>query len=553
MDEVFQQFEEETAFSPEIADEYHRRGLWGDMSCVDYLDYHAEQRGDESAVVDDDRTLTWNQIRDEATRVAAGLRERGVDPGDPVAYQLPHVAEWHVARLGIGKAGAIAVPLIPRFREQEMTHVISTVEATAYIGPAEYRDYEHVDIVADLREEVDALEHVFSVGGDHPAATPYEELVDTDTTGFSPESIDPDYPDTLNTTSGTTGTPKVYYLQQNGRLTMAKDMIGRFSMTSYDETLVLAPIQQATGELLSYYTLLVSGGTVLITQASDPGDQWAAIDEYDPSFVAAIPTQMTKMMNADETDEHTLESVRVFLNAGAPLPGSTARFFEDKGTITGNFYGASEGGLPQAVCPMDAEEVRFTTVGKPVQSMETKVIDHDDEELANGEVGEVIWRGGNQGFGYYDDPETTAKVFDIGGPWEGWFHSGDAGRIDDQGNLSIEGRMDDMIIRGGQNIYPQEIEDALMKHPAVEEAAIVGMPDPEYGQRACAYVVPAGGTEPSLEDLVEHLDDDGFAKFKWPERLELIDELPRSPGGKIQKTDLEEDIRARLEEERKLG
>jgi acyl-coenzyme A synthetase/AMP-(fatty) acid ligase len=549
MTEFFDLFEKESLYSQEFVKENYRRGYWSRMGDGDYLDWHAEEHGNRIALIDDRQEYTWAELREQANKVAAGLQNRGIEKGDRICYQVPDRAEWLIARLGILSAGAIAVNMIPRFREQEISHLLNKTNAKAYIGPASYKDDDHIEIVRELEPDLDSLEHIFAVDGQTDGTvTAFDDLLETNISGFSPERVDPDYPVTLATTSGTTGMPKPHYMQQNTRLTMAEEVLERYSVTEYDDIMVLAPIQQGTGELWAYHIPLVSGATIRLTQMSTPEDQWEAIDDHEPSFICAIPTQMTKMMNATGADDYSLSFVRVLVNGGAPLPEETARYFESKGTVSGNFYGASDGGLPTAVCPMDSEEERFQSVGKPLRSMSLKIIDGNGEEVELGTVGEVIYRGGNQTLGYYKDRERTEQTFDIGGTWEGWFHSGDAGVLDEHGNLEIVGRMDDMILRGGQNIYPAEVEDALIRHPDVEEIAIVPMPDPEYGERACAYVVTSND-DLTLDDLVSFLDDEGFAKFMWPERLERVDDLPRSPGGKIDKAELKSDIEQKVSEE----
>jgi acyl-coenzyme A synthetase/AMP-(fatty) acid ligase len=186
-------------------------------------------------------------------------------------------------------------------------------------------------------------------------------------------------------------------------------------------------------------------------------------------------------------------------------------------------------------------------------AMQVEVIDESGEPVSAGEVGEVIMRGGGCCFGYFDDRDRTEDVFDVGGQWDGWFHSNDAGTIDEEGNLTIVGRLDDMIVRGGQNIYPAEIEDVLMEHDAIAEAAVIGMPDPELGERVAAYVVAESSSTVDKQTVVDWFDAKGLSKFKWPERLETVERLPKSPGGKIQKTDLRDDIEDKLRTEGKLS
>lgn len=544
-EDIFQQFKEETAFDEDVAAKYHRLGYWGDMSCSEFLAHNAEEHADRTAVSTDEGSLTWAELDDRASAIAAGLQDRGVQKGQRVAFRLPHSIEWFTMRLGASRAGAISVPLYPRFQEREVRHVIESTEPTVYIGVSD-EERSQVDVAAEYQEKT-ALTDVFALGGGLDDAEPLANLPgDGDP---EPARIDPDYPDALSLSSGTTGLPKIYYLVQNTYLTGGKDLRGRYCVTDYDDVLALTPIQQAFGHMVGLYLPLVTGATMHFTTKSDPEDQWDLFQDVEPTFAVAIPTQTTKIINAAEDRPGDLLFVRTFINGGAPLPQDIARRVEERGPIVVNDYGSGDGGLSNAGCPTDPQETRYSTVGTSQASMKTLVVDEDGDEVDTGESGEVIMTGGGCGFGYFDDQERTDRVYDIGGPREGWFHTNDAGVIDERGNLSVVGRMDDMILRGGQNVYPTEIEDALMELDSINEAAIVGMPDPELGERVCSFVVPSGADAPPLDDVTGALKEQGFATFKLPERLEVVDDLPRSPGGKIKKTDLREDVEAKLHAE----
>jgi cyclohexanecarboxylate-CoA ligase len=545
--EFFDRFERESRYDAALVDEFHRHGYWSDLTYRDYLSLHAERRGDEPAVSDDHRTLTWQELHDETRRLAAGLQASGVSLGDRVAFQLGDRVEWFVARLAIPWAGGIAVPLSPRFRRAELAHVLETTAATTYVGMAAYGDYEHLDTALDLAGEFDHLETLVGLGTPLPAGVQaFEDLLDTDPGDLDPERISADLPDGLNTTSGTTGLPKLYYAVQNSRLQMGRDTVARFAITPFDDLVVFAPIQLSFGIQMAFDTLLVSGASVVVSDRTAPTDLWDVLLDAAPNFVAAVPTQWTKMANEAPADLD-LSSVQGALHAGAPMPTATEAFLERHGARTASIYGASEGGMATAVRLTDPSDVRYNHAGKPALSMETRVVS-DGEPCPPGEVGEVRWRGAGRGFGYFGDAERTAEVFGVGGPWEDWFHSGDAGVLDEHGNLRIVGRIDNMIIRGGQNVYPPVVEDELIRHEGVADVAVVGMPDPEYGERVCAYVVPATDEPPSLSDLTARLDAAGLAKYVWPERVEVVEELPRSSSGKIQRGRLEADIRERLED-----
>lgn len=545
-DGLFERFEAETTYSREVVREYHRRGFWGQMSLGDYLDLHADERADDVAAIDDDTSVTWGELRDRADAIAAGLMELGLDVGSRIAVQLPDGIEWIALRLGIARAGGISVPVYPRFGRQEIEHVVETVEPFVYVCSDDSEHGSVADSVVEIRESVDALKHVFTVDESVEGARPLDVLRGS-TEGFSPERIDPDRPDLLALSSGTTGSPKIYYVVQNTYLSTAKDVMGRCSVSEYDTVMTLAPVQQAFGHIVSIYLSLASGATISITATNDPEEQWRRIAADEPAFVGAIPTQTAKLMNSEVAEAHTLEFVRSWVNGGAPLPTEVAEWAEEKGATIVNGYGAGDGGWATTARPMDPRRTRIQTVGPRHPAMRVDVVDDDGDPLPTGEVGEVIMLGGGCCFGYFEDRERTEEVFDVGGPRDGWFHSRDAGSIDEQGNLTIVGRLDDMILRGGQNVYPAEIEDVLMELEGVAEAAVIGVPDPELGERVGAYIVEASGSTVTHDEIVTWFDSRGLAKFKWPECVETVDELPRSPGGKIKKSALREDVEDREE------
>ena len=542
----FDRYKAESRYNEKQVAEYHRHGYWNDLTYRDYLSLHVERRGDQPVVLDDHRKLTWNELYDETRRLAAGLQERGIQEGDRVVFQVSDRAEWFVTRLAVPWTGAVAVTLSPRFRREEIEHIITETTATAYLGMADYGDYNHLDIVRDIAADAPSLDHIIGIGEGLPSdVTPMKRILGADANTLDEDRISPDLPDGLNTTSGTTGLPKLYYAVQNSRLQMGRDTVARFSITPYDDLVVFAPIQLSFGIQMAFDSVVVSGATVRVTDRTDPTVLWNIIREGDPNFIAAVPTQWAKMVN-EMPDDIDFSSVQGILHAGSPMPENTESTLEEQGAQTGSIYGASEGGMATAVRLLDPKGVRYNHAGKPALSMEIKVVS-GDMACPPGEAGEVIWRGAGLGLGYYSDPERTAEVFDEGGPWEGWFHSGDAGRIDENGNLRIVGRIDNMIIRGGQNVYPPIIEDKLMMHDHVAEVAVVGMPDPEYGERVCAYVVSSGNDTPSLSELITTIEAGGLAKYMWPERLELVNDLPRSSSGKIQRAKLEENIKEKVD------
>lgn len=551
MSNYYDKFKEESLFDEFDRDQLHRLCAWGEMSIGDHMEYRAEKHGDKLAVRDDERELTWTEMAARADSVAASLQELGIEEGDRVCLQLSNVVEWYVARLGIFRAGGVTATLMPRYRRQEIEHLVSRETPTAYIGPSDYRDYDHVSTMLDLRETVDSLEHVIATGDAVPSdATSFSELTGTSTSDFSPVGLGPDYPDRLRHTGGTTGMPKPVYWSSNTRRAWVEPICDWFGITPYDRILGLAPFPHGISLPLAFTGILLTGATSYITDPGhSPETYWELIAEYEPTVITAAPTQLNKMKSVADEVEVPLDSVRLISFSGEPMPTDTTDFFENHGPTVVSYYGVTEGGGAFVVQPGERDSVRRNTAGKPMPFVEMKVVDEDANSLPTGEVGELIYSGPNLAFGFYDAPEKTREDYEIENG-KVWIETGDAASIDEDGNVRLKGRVDDMILRGGQNIFPAPIEDHISEIDGVTEVAIVGMPDPEYGQRACAFVV--GDTELTLEGMTDYLDGTGLAKYKWPERLEHIDEMPKTAANKIDTMALREQIESTLREEGKL-
>lgn len=549
MVDFFERFERESLFEHIDAERWHRLGVWGETSLGDLLDYQVDRQPETVAVTDDDRSLTWGDLRAAADGFAAGLHERGVERGDRVGLQLPNVVEWYVARLGIFRAGGVTATLLPRYRERELSHVVETVEPTAYVGPTSYGEYAHVDTVLDLRDDVDSLDHVVALGAPTPAgAESFEAVVDTETKGFTPDGIHPDYPDRLRNTGGTTGLPKPMYWSHNMRASWIRPILDWYGITGYDQVMGMAPFPHGISTPWCFTGSLLTGASATLTDPSnDPETLWERLADDRPSVVTAAPTQLNKMRGVEGADDHALKGVKLIVFSGESLPRETATYFEERGPTVVSFYGVTEGGAAFAVHPREPESVRRASAGKPIPFVDGKVVDDDWTALETGEYGELVWSGPNLAYGFYDNPEANEEVYEVDDEGTLWVHSGDVAALDGTGHVDLQGRVDDMILRGGQNVFPPAIEDEIATLDGVEEVAIVGMPDPEYGQRSCAFVVATGPL--SLPDVIAHLDERGLAKYKWPERLEQVDELPKTAARKVDKKVLEERIRDALREE----
>lgn len=546
----FDQFREDAVMYEEFMKRLYHLGLQDDMAVFDHLNKQVEERGSALAVIDDTQSITWADLRHKAMNVAAGLQKLGVKEGDRVAFQVPNCVEWYLARLGISLAGGVSVMLFPKFREKEISYIVKTVEPKVFIGVSPYKDYDNISVVAKLRAALNIPQHIVVLGEQIPEGTiPFEKLVDTSLEDLRVIRMDPKLPDQLATSSGTTGEPKIFYHVQYARKAMPKEMIGRYGITEYDRILNLSPLQMGIGEPFTFWVPLIIGATAIQTQASEPEEQLRVIAKHKPSLVAAVPTQMTKMTNVPGAENLTFEYIRVFANAGAAIPVTTQKFFEDRGTLVASYYGNNETGTCTLTCPADPVHVRAGSAGKQGMFAKVMVVNEKGEEVPRGEVGEVIWRNGGLPFGYYKNRQLTEELLGFGGPRQGWVYSKDGGIMDKAGNLTITGRIDDMILRGGENVFPAEIENELMKYEKIKDVAVIGMPDPVFGERICAYVIPRGNQVVTLSDITQFSDKQGLAKFKWPERLEIVDQFPMTSSAKVRKKDLRKDIEEKLRAE----
>jgi cyclohexanecarboxylate-CoA ligase len=548
----FDQFRSDTVMYDEFIAILDQHGLRDQKAVGDHLMEQVHLRPDRVAVEEDEASITWSELRERSILLAAALRRRGVVTGDRVAFQVSNGINWYVARLGIALAGAVTVLIFPKFRDKEVSHIVTETEAKVYIGDAPSGDYDNVSVVMRLREQQGFPGQIIVVGGHAPAATEsfdslLGEAVNAD--NFEPGRIDPDLPDQLATSSGTTGFPKIFYHVQHARKGLGRVLARRYGVTSEDRVLNLTPMQMGIGEPWAFWIPLLVGAAAIQTAATEPARQLAAIRAKRPTIVAAVPTQLAKMATVADFDPAAFETVRLITNAGAPLPVSVQEVFEEHGVLVVSNYGNNETGTCCVSDPNDPLEVRAGCAGKVAQFAKVRIVDAEGRDVPRGVVGEIIWRSHGLPFAYYRNRALTEKLLGFGGPNPGWVHSSDGGIMDEAGIIRVTGRIDDMILRGGENIFPVEIENELAKFDKIKAVAVIGMPDPIFGERVCAYVVPRESQQPTLADVKAFADSVGLAKFKWPERLEIVADLPLNSSGKVLKASLRSAIEAKLKAE----
>ncbi|MBB5852290.1 AMP-binding protein [Amycolatopsis umgeniensis] len=484
---------------------------------------------DKIAVIDADGELTYAELDDMARRLAAGLARLGIEPGEVVAVQLPNGRLACAADLAIAALGAIALPYPVGRGQREAASLLGRSRAVAVITVTLHGDFACAAGIRNLAAELPDLRAVIAVGTDTPAGcVPIHALLAADARSFRPARPDPNAPARILVTSGSEAEPKMVAYSHNalagGRGTMLAEL---HDVPADMRNLFLVPLATAFGSSGTSVTLATLGGTLLLQPKFDAAATLRLIGRARPTHLLGVATMLRQLASAPELASADLSSLRAVVIGGAVLDEPTARRGREAlGCPVINLYGSADGVSTHTA--LDDPVERVTTAGRPNPGVaEIRVVDEHLEELPIGEVGELIARGPMSPLCYVGAPELDARYRTP----DGWVRTGDLGRIDDEGYLTIVGRRKDVIIRGGMNISPAEVEAVLITHPAIRDVACVPVPDPLFGERLCACV--ASETPLSLDDLTGHLERSGLERRKFPERLVVLPSLPLGPAGKV--------------------
>lgn len=507
-------------------------GWWRDQCLFELVDEWAERTGDKVAVTDGTRELTYVGLREESLRVAQVLRELGVGPGHAVAAQVPSSALIPVLHFAVNRLGAVFVPVPEMWRAAEVEAAVRGSRASVLLVPAG-TDFDHLGMAREIQQTVPTLVHVLALEGGGDTVMGRAAMVRPEPGCFDATRPSPDEVLSVICSSGTTGTPKLSAFSSNDVLTNVSQIADAMGLGRDDVMGGIAPANTgSTGYLYGVVGPLVLGATTHILERWSPVAAADLLDGRGCTAAVAIPTQVVMLMSLDG-DDRDYANLRVLLNGGAALSASTAAVTEDRmGCVVLGVYGASESAFPTCARHDDPVDKRRTTVGRPAPEQELRLVDTQGAEVSTGEPGEVRWRGPNASFGFLNQPDLDRVAWDD----EGYFRSGDLGVVDADGYLRIVGRLKDMILRGGLNVYPAEIEGLLFQIPAVQDVAVVGVPDPRLGEKACAVVVWRPCAEPlGVAELGAFLTAAGLARFKHPEHVVSVDALPRAASAKLDK------------------
>jgi len=538
-------------YTEEQISRYYEQGLWCDYTLFDALEKQVAERGDKVFGTDSTKSYTFRELRDSALRLAAGLVRRGVHAGDRVAVQIPSWTDFFVISAALARIGAIIVPIMPIYRRDEVGYIVETAGVSVAFTTDHYRGFDHADLFLDLAKSSSTLREVIVVRGHGvpSGALEYADVVaDVDVASAGAEigsGPGPDDAFVVVFTSGTTSRPKGCLHTFNTMACGARLLGKGWHYTDADVQFGPSPVTHTTGLVTSFILPLIHGAASHLMEQWDPQEGLERIAKFGCTGCVSATTFLQMVLNVYDPDVHDASTMRFWTSAGAPIPSSFVReareVFPQMQVLS--LYGRTEN-ITTTMCTLDDEPERsVTSDGKALPLQEVRIVDDGGREVPRGTEGDIAYRGAMNCLEYIGQPEETARNYTA----DGFHRSGDLGTMEESGYVRVTGRLKDIVIRGGLNISVRQIEDLLIAHPAVQDVAVVGMPDSKMGEKVCAYLVPADGHPAlTLEEIKDYLLSQGLAIQKVPERLEIAGELPTTATGKIQKHVLRADIAAKL-------
>ncbi|WHZ05783.1 AMP-binding protein [Neobacillus sp. YX16] len=527
----------------DLTERYVKDGHWKNRIVSEYVAKCAKLYPNEIAVVDEQRSATYKEIEDKSLRCAAGLYHLGVRRGDVVSFQLPNRLEAFYIYHGIARLGAIANPIIPIYRGKELRFILNQAKSKVIFIPDRYRNHDYVSMYEKITSELSHPITTIVLGKETSNFTSFQSFIETDWENkVNLQTIEPPKANDLLLllyTSGTTANPKGALHNHNTILYDTQYMMDWFNLNERDVIFNPSPITHITGILCGLNMPFLLGGKVVLQDQWDAEYAVESIAKHRCSFMIFATPFLQGILSSTHRHKYDLSSLRYICCGGADMPSSLI----EKASIELNCtvvrqYGATE--LPSATCTNihDHSEKRCASDGRWMHPTEGRIVNERGELCLPGQQGEVHWRGPEMFLGYLDhslNKDSFTK--------DGWFKTGDLAHMDDEGYIYITGRIKDIINRGGEKMSVKEMEDILYEHPAVKEVVIVGMPDPILVEKSCAFVVVHDGFTLDWDEMILYLGTKEIAKQKYPERLEIVSELPKTASGKIQKYLLREQIK----------
>lgn len=540
---------EEIKINPDLKLQYLKNGYWSDRTLADCFHESVRKYPDREYVVDDRGCrYTYRQMDEAASKVAAFLRSQQIGPGDVVSYQIPIWSEFAVITIACFKVGAAAHPIAMSYEEKELVRCLNLTQAKAYFAPTCFHKTDYEEMIQT------ALPHINSLR----AVVLLDQTREMKSSCYSWKNILKDYQPlrmeecarqtgqdiaVILGTSGTTcGSKGVILTHDNIRY--SEETFNRELGISMDDIMFMpAPLNHATGFHHGIIAPMLTGAKVVLQQKYCCREAIDLMNQEACTYSMGATPFIYDILRDLETNGGAIPSLKFYLCGGAPVPGYMVQKAWDYGILLCEVYGSTESVPHVFVRPCDALRLNGTTSGKPLEGVEIRVVDENGADVPFGTAGEELSRGPNVFVGYLKNRPITDEVLDD----DGWFHSGDLCVMDEDGNIRIIGRKKDMIVRGGENLNSNEINDNLEGCPGILDHTVIGMPDERLGERICAFVVVAEGYENlSLTDVIDYLKEHRISKRFWPERLETIKRIPHTGSGKVKKYLLREELLKRM-------
>ena len=518
---------------------FREAGYWLDKTVDQLLTEAVARSPNKVSIVADradraqSRRLTYKELDDLANRAATSLLRIGVGRGDVVTVQLPNWWEFVVTAFACSKIGAVMNPVMPILRERELAYILKFCNAKVFIVPKAYRGFDYAAMAQGMRGDLPDLKQIIVVDGEDESS--FERVLLAAEPGKLPAGVGPDDMSVLMFTSGTTGEPKGVMHTSNSLIACCKALTTRFGLDSSDVLLVASPVGHMTGYAAIVLLSVYLGGTMILQDVWEPKRGVDLMSQEGVTYTAASTPFLSDICEAVKAGAPRPKNLRSFLCGGAPIPSVLIeRAAKELDLKVCSLWGMTEVLSGTLTEPSRAAEKSAITDGRPQDGMEVRIVDFDGKLLPAGQSGRLLVRGSQMFKGYYQRPDLQTSDS------EGWFDSGDLAYMDEDGYIRISGRVKDILIRGGENVPVVDVENLLYKHPSVAQVAVVGFPDARLGERGCAFIVPSPGTTIDLAAVQSYLSNAKMAKQFWPERVEVVAELPRTASGKIQKFKLKE-------------
>lgn len=528
--------------SPERLESNRSAGYWTDRLLTDYLDDAIARDPDRVAIVDNNsergsrQVLTYGELSEQVDRIALGLSRLGVGVADVVAFQLPNWWQFVAIHLACVRLGAVSNPLMPIFRQREMGFMLQFAGAKVVIVPEQFRGFDHPAMIESLRADLPEMQHLLVIGKDGNGSFERELLQPG---GDAPalyraSGHDANRVMQLLYTSGTTGQPKGVMQTSNTLIFGTREYISALGLDENEVCMMASPMAHQTGFMYGMMTAMMLGAPLVLQDVWDADRAWQIIRDEKVTFSMGATPFLSDLANSQQREACHDGTFRTFVCGGAPIPEVLLEQVNGHGINAYAGWGMTECGVVTLSKPGDSEAKILGSDGNALPGTEVKVVDESRASQPAGVEGDLLVRGGTNFVGYLKRPEAYGHDAD------GWFDTGDRAIMDADGYIRIAGRTKDIIIRGGENIPVAEVEGLLYRHPAVADAAVVAMPDPRLGERGCAFVTLKPGQSLDFKSMQDYFEAEQMTRHYTPERLEILELMPRTATGKIQKFQLRE-------------